>query len=418
MTTNPTEMVVMWVASEDLKDSRFKVEYFTQEDVDLMQVEAARSTYVDGGWIGNIYTATMTSLKPLTHYTYRIVTNFNEKTISSNEFQFYSPPPNNMTISDTQNIKFVARKLKNIANPTLFNFPLKKNEVYTPVIAHYGDMDTSDNANETASMLTQFAESYSVNMVLHNGDIAYADTDEGVWDVYFRMVEGYASRIPFMTVPGNHEIYYDFSAYNSRLTMPIAQSGSTNKQYYSFNYHNIHFITWSFEQSFGLDLFPGKDQYNWIIDDLTEANKNRDQQPWIVMVGHRPLYCSTTSDNCVQAIYIRHLLEDIINSFHVDVVIQAHDHNYERSYPVYQNETVSTSYEDPTAPVYFVVGMGGVDKNDHWLDPLPSWNANYNDKFGCLLMQAPDEYTLEMQYISKSYTIEDTCTITRTTTFW
>lgn len=37
---------------------------------------------------------------------------------------------------------------------------------------------------------------------------------------------------------------------------------------------------------------------NWLEADLTKANKNRDQRPWIIFLTHHPIYCSVESADC------------------------------------------------------------------------------------------------------------------------
>ena len=47
---------------------------------------------------------------------------------------------------------------------------------------------------------------HSASLVLHYGDISYARGTDSTWDAFFDAVEPVASRVPWMTSPGNHEI--------------------------------------------------------------------------------------------------------------------------------------------------------------------------------------------------------------------
>jgi len=258
-------------------------------------------------------------------------------------------------------------------------------------------------------------ENNSVQLLIHGGDISYADGTMSIWDQYFRMVQPFASAIPFMTAAGNHENYYRFSTYYHRFQMPVAESGSKDKQYYSFNYEKVHYIIWSVEQWAGVDLRPEGAQYQWLENDLIQANSDRDVRPWIVLFGHRPMYCSTDSNDCTEkAAEWRALIEDLINDYHVDVVLGAHKHNYERTYPVYDSQPTQEDYENPLAPSYFVVGTGGKEKNDDFISPSPDWSAYQDDKYGYLLLSAADEYEMQLVYLSKSWNVQDSATITRT----
>jgi len=80
-------------------------------------------------------------------------------------------------------------------------------------------------------------------------------------------------------------------------------SGKMNNHFYSFNIGPAHIISFSTEFYFfiedGWKLIEY--QYNWLKKDLIEANKpkNRAVRPWIITLGHRPMYCSTNdSDDC------------------------------------------------------------------------------------------------------------------------
>jgi phosphodiesterase/alkaline phosphatase D-like protein len=48
----------------------------------------------------------------------------------------------------------------------------------------------------------------------------------------------------------------------------------------------VHFIMISTEH----DLIPYSRQYEWLQQDL--KNINRSKTPWVILGGHRPMYCS------------------------------------------------------------------------------------------------------------------------------
>lgn len=45
-------------------------------------------------------------------------------------------------------------------------------------------------------------------LVLHCGDVSYADGDPRGWTAFFDAVEGYAAAAPYMVAVGNHD--YDY----------------------------------------------------------------------------------------------------------------------------------------------------------------------------------------------------------------
>lgn len=223
----------------------------------------------------------------------------------------------------------------------------------------------STNGSDTIAALQQFAESGLIKLVVHAGDISYADNfgkrnhnNSYIWVEYMKQVEKFTSWVPYMTAPGNHESQYDFAAYRNWLPMPYKSSDSETPFWYSFDYMGIHFLSFSTEHSFN----QSSAQFAFMRQDLIQANRNRQRVPWIIVFGHRPLYCTSlvAEHRCVyDAPVFRSYLEDLLYEQRVDVYLCGHDHSYERTYPVYRERVIQKDYRNPQAPIYIVDGEAG-----------------------------------------------------------
>lgn len=152
---------------------------------------------------------------------------------------------------------------------------------------------------------------------------------------------------------------------------------SQDSFFYSFNMGPVHFIGFSTEvyyfMNYGIKSLVN--QYRWLEEDLIEANKpeNRKERPWIITYGHRPMYCSNENgDDCTHSQTLVRTglpfsgffaLEPLFYKYGVDVEIWAHEHSYERLWPIYDYQVYNGSYEEPYrnpgAPVHVVTGSAG-----------------------------------------------------------
>jgi len=265
--------------------------------------------------------------------------------------------------------------------------------------------------------------------VYHVGDISYADDfaeyfpemyDE-IWDEFFAGIEPVSAVRPYMVCPGNHEYSCEnpectnytinFAAYNSRFLMPGAESFSNNTMWFSFNYLNAHFISISSETDFPYSPYNSTfgDQLKWLENDLINANNNRNATPWIIVVGHRPLYCSNEwfSSNGVPveaSYYFQQSFEQLFYKYHVDIYFCGHAHSYERIYPTYNNTPTSNNYVNPTSTTYIVAGAAG--NIEGFLDTgwyKTSWSA-YQDytNFGFGILSILNNTHLNWKYFTSS----------------
>lgn len=156
----------------------------------------------------------------------------------------------------------------------IFSFKTKPNKAGEPVkIVAYGDMGTpGDVHGPGANYTVEFCESLidnDLDFVLHVGDIPYDKGDEFVWDSFFRGVQGYASKVPYMVCPGNEDHAYDFVGYLSRFRMPGSKSVNSS-WFYSFDYSFVHIISISTEY---ISREPGSEQYEFLENDLRSVNR-------------------------------------------------------------------------------------------------------------------------------------------------
>lgn len=256
-------------------------------------------------------------------------------------------------------------------------------------IALLGDLGQTEDSVETMCHVLQEP---GLRIVLHAGDMSYADCDQRRWDSWFRMIEPLSSSVPYMVVPGNHEIEADhtfgtsFTAYKHRFSMPEARptedsttvlpgrcapsswTGHYNygNSFYSFEAGIVHFI--------GLNPYTashrGSPMYSWLEADL--AAVDRSLTPWVVVFMHNPWY-NSNRDHQREAptLTMKQHMEPLFHRYGVNIAVSGHVHAYERSRPVAFN----TLYSAGT--VYLNVGDGG-NREGHaaaYLSDIEPWSV-------------------------------------------
>ena len=58
------------------------------------------------------------------------------------------------------------------------------------------------------------------------------------------------------------------------------------------DYGRVHLIFMSTEHPYNV----GSPQYEWLQADLAAAAANRENVPWIILTGHRPMYSSDADE--------------------------------------------------------------------------------------------------------------------------
>jgi predicted MPP superfamily phosphohydrolase len=193
-------------------------------------------------------------------------------------------------------------------------------------------------------------------LVLGVGDYYYSDYNESRSpDCWFKIVKPIEQRLKISI--GNHE--HDSQ---SILNFDISHFNLT-KQYYSFNYEDVHFVAISTElPAIGI----GSEQYSFVDNDLAKASSDP-RINWIIVYYHQTSY---SSSSLVQPLStFRDIYHPLFDKYHVDLVLQGHEHNYQRSYPIKYNIRNSTNplitdtnihnYTNPQGRIFAIVGTAG-----------------------------------------------------------
>eukprot|EP01117_Protostelium_nocturnum_P003237 TRINITY_DN14196_c0_g1_i1.p1 TRINITY_DN14196_c0_g1~~TRINITY_DN14196_c0_g1_i1.p1 ORF type:complete len:572 (-),score=157.83 TRINITY_DN14196_c0_g1_i1:70-1785(-) len=243
------------------------------------------------------------------------------------------------------------------------------------------------------------------DFVLHIGDIAYAVGYSAQWDEFMHQIQSTATRVPWMTLPGNHERDFPNSGslfdgkdsggecgvpYERRFIMPAAPK----KPWYSFDYGPVHIVGFSTE----VDFLNGSEQLKWMAKDL--ASVNRKKTPWVVVAGHRPMYAVTAA-----AERLRGSVEPLLEKFNVDVAFWGHVHNYERTCPMAKGKCQNGK------TTHVVLGMGGFGINKDLKNKYDYIKQNIGESgYGQIYA---DQKTFKLQFLNSQDKVRDSFTLTK-----
>jgi hypothetical protein len=256
---------------------------------------------------------------------------------------------------------------------------------------NYYKKDNDPAAPHTANVLNQIIASRPEFHVLA-GDIAYADPSGNgkaprfdpsagsatgfdnynpfVWDVYLGSIEASASTTPWMFATGNHdmEAAYPTHGYGGHLArMDFPGNGpAACPSVYSFVYGNVAVLSLdandvSYEITANTG-YSGGAQNTWVERTLATHRGNPDID-FIVCFFHHCAYSTTAahaSDGGVRAAWT-----ELFDRHQVDVVLQGHNHVFERTDPLRGGKPTTVAsdnaivYPDTDGTVYYTVGSAG-----------------------------------------------------------
>ena len=213
--------------------------------------------------------------------------------------------------------------------------------------AAFGDMGVNAAAKEHVDLIRRM----DPDLAFVVGDLCYADSSGGTgaggpetqdfrtWDRWLRQIEPSARSTPWMTTVGNHEMEegngeLGYKGYLDRFELPD-NGVDGSRVTYSFVYGNVGFVvldgndaSYEISRNYG---HLGAAQDRWLRRTLRDLRATADVD-FVVVGFHNCMYCTNLvhgSDGGNRSRW-----EPIFDEHSVDLVVNGHNHCYERTHPM------------------------------------------------------------------------------------
>jgi len=287
---------------------------------------------------------------------------------------------------------------KLIGQSSSIHFKSPPNKGVPVTLAVVGDLGQTYNSTLTMARIynESTANEKDASMLILAGDMSYADSEQSRWLSWFSLVEPLLSKLPIEVTSGNHEIECDYDTGNifvpyeswfdvpNRLgparMKPVPNTSSTycstpsaffapqyeyGNAYYTFSHGMVRVIVLS---SYS-DTTEGSPQYKWLQSQLLDRQQQQQEEPWLVVMFHCPLYTTFKAHNHEKQTHrMRKNMEPLFIQYQVNLIVSGHDHAYMRTYPLGHHQPTQdddgdvekTAFEyNEKGPIYLTVGAGG-----------------------------------------------------------
>ncbi|MDQ2709342.1 MAG: metallophosphoesterase, partial [Actinomycetota bacterium] len=216
--------------------------------------------------------------------------------------------------------------------------------------------------------------------------------DPTLWTTYFATIEASASATPWMFATGNHdmEALYDdntapggathgYGGHLARLDLPRTGPSSC-PSVYTFRYGNVGVLSLD-ANDLSAEIrtnagYSGGAQTAWVRQTLAglRADPTID---FVVAFFHHCAFASSKAHGSDAG--VRDTLTPLFDEFSVDLVVQGHNHQYERTNPIKGGRSTAQTPDGATVrpqsdgTTYVCVGSGG--------RPRYSWPPNVTDRY-------------------------------------
>lgn len=235
---------------------------------------------------------------------------------------------------------------------------IKTNHIQKFNFVTAGDFGCGDEPNRTIEGMAK----KDPEIVIALGDLSY-DKSSACW-LYSIIPLDTTGRVKIIF--GDHDLAKKLFKYNDYV-----RHFNMTKPFYSFNYANVHFLAMATAKNSIIPYLNGSEQYNFVQHDLMNAHNNKSID-WIIVYSFRPFYSSGTEHSGQEV--LPDTYHPLFEMYGVDIVLQAHSHNYQRTFPLMYNansfsplyhptivDKNRTEYKDANGTIFLTVGTAGAE---------------------------------------------------------
>jgi predicted secreted protein len=318
----------------------------------------------------------------------------------------------------------------------------------------FGDLATPNDAwvlsYGQSAYAVEAVESFQPLFHLLNGDLCYANLNPTVqpqvWRDFGNNNQTSAANRPWMPCPGNHEVeFYNgpqgLTSYLARYTLPGNRVPGFGGRWYSFRVGSVLFVSVDADDvvyqdaaafvagpaaltpaastghppvqpgtSFYIRGYSHGAQTAWLERTLAAARRD-ESVDWIIVQMHQCAASSSSTGNGSD-LGIRQEWLPLFDRYQVDLVLNGHDHDYERSFPVRGADT-DAGREVATGAVVNTLRPRPVTTADSGV--FDTSHGTVHLILGCGGTDAPlDEYGTDGQRQAKVFTQADRPVLTST----
>lgn len=262
-------------------------------------------------------------------------------------------------------------------------------------ILAFGDGGTGERQQYD---LARLMPPFKPDVIVHVGDLIYPDGErEDYARKFSRPYAELLKQVPFYAVIGNHD-------YRTDTGQPLLEhfvlprngpESETPERHFYFDYGSVRFV--------GLDTDVPGETLRDVVGPWLDRVLGEHTGKWKIVFFHHPMHTHAFYESSQR---VRLAFEAAMERHGVDLVLQGHNHLYERSYPL-RNDTVVPEGE---GVVFVTTGAGGGELYPAKKDPNPRFVRQYDQKHSFTLIDVRAE-SMAIQQINIEGTVVDSFTL-------